>query len=200
MNLAYGLVSGFSAAHPFLRVREAYLYSALHKCVNLRVLFVCVYRDHHHGLKFGNLSRLDTSMPPALSVDLKRRIVQLRRKGLTMRDIAMQMNVSVGGVHKTPCTNEECGEYIDPSKKQTGRPPILDDDDAWYLKSLLESNPTLYLDEIKEKLEAVRNISVSMSTISRFLRSRDFTWKAVSRKALEGDEMVRACWEVETAQ
>jgi len=109
------------------------------------------------------------------------------------------MNVSVDGVHKTLCTYEECGEHTDPPKKQTGWPPILDDDDAWYLRSLLESNPTLYLDEI-EKLEAVRNISVSMSTISRFLRSRDFTWKAVSRRALEGDEKVRACWEVETAQ
>ena len=117
-----------------------------------------------------------------------------------MRDIATQMKVSVGSVHKAIRTYEECGEYLDPSKKRTGRPQILDDDDAWYLKSLLESNPTLYLDEIKEKLETVRNVSVLMATISRFLWSRDFTWKTVSRKALEGDRIVRACWEAETAQ
>ena len=139
-------------------------------------------------------------MPPALSVDIKKRIVELRREGLTMRDIATRMKVSVGAVHKALRTYEECGEYLDPSKKRTGRPPILDDDDARYLKSLLESNPTLYLDEIKEKLEIVRNVSVSMATISRFLRSRDFTWKTVSRKALERDKMVRACWEAETAK
>ena len=139
-------------------------------------------------------------MPPALSLDIKKRIVELRYKGLTIRDIATQMNVSNGGVCKTIQTHKECGEYLDPSKKRTGRPPILDDDDAWYLKSLLESNPTLYLDEIKEKLEAVRNVSVSMATISRFLRSRDFTWKMVSKKASEGDKMVRACWEAETAK
>jgi transposase len=153
-----------------------------------------------HDLKFESLSRLKIFMPPALSIDIKKRIVELRYEGLAMRDIATQMKVSVGGVHKTLRTYEECGEYLDPSKRKTGRPQILDDDDAWYLKSLLESNPTLYLDEIREKLETVRNVSVSMATISCFLRSRDFTWKTVSRKALEGDKMVRACWEAETAQ
>jgi len=139
-------------------------------------------------------------MSPALSLDIKKRIINLRRDGLIMRDIATQMKVSVGSVHKALHTYDECGEYLDPSKKRTGRPQILDDDDAWYLQSLLKSNPTLYLDEIKEKLETVRNISVSMATISRFLRSRDFTWKMVSRRALEGNQMVRACWEADTAQ
>ena len=139
-------------------------------------------------------------MPPALSVDLKQRIITLRHEGLTMRNIAERMKVSVGGVHKTLRAYEESGGPTDPSKRRTGRPQILNDGDAWYLKSLLESNPTLYLDEIKHKLEVVRGVSVSTATISRFLRSRDFTWKAVSRKALEGDKRVRACWEIETAQ
>jgi len=100
-----------------------------------------------HDLKFKILSPLDTFMPPALSVDIKKRIVELRHRGLDIRDIATQMKVSVGGVCKTFHTYEEC----DPSKKRTGRPQILDDDDAWYLKSLLESNPVLYLDQIKKK-------------------------------------------------
>jgi len=118
---------------------------------------------------------------------------------LTIHDIAAQMKVSNSGVCKAIRTHEKCGEYLDPSKKRTGRPPILDDNDAWYLKSLLESNP-IYLDEIKEKLEAVCNISVSMATIPQFLRSRDFTWKVVSRKASEGAKEVWACWEVEMAK
>jgi transposase len=107
-------------------------------------------------------------MPLALSADLKQRIVVLRCKGLTMRDVAEQMKVPVGGVHKTLRTYKEWGEHTDPSKRKTGQPQILDDDDAWYLKALLESNPT-YLDEVKHKLEVVRDVSVSMATISRFL-------------------------------
>ena len=87
-----------------------------------------------------------------------------------MRDIAAQMKVSVGGVYKTLRAYEECGEYTNPSRRRTGRPQILDDDDdTWYLKLLLESNPTLYLDEMKHKLGMVRNVSVSMATMSRFL-------------------------------
>jgi len=78
------------------------------------------------------------------------------------------------------------------------RPQILDDDDAWYLKSLLEPNPTLCPDKIK-KLKSVCNVSVLMAIISCFLQLRDFTWKMISR-VLEGDNMVRACWEVEMAQ
>lgn len=75
-----------------------------------------------HGLKF--------KMPPALSVDIKKRIVELRHKGLTICDIAAQMKVSNGGVWKTIRAHEECGEYLDPSKKRTGRPPVLNNDNA----------------------------------------------------------------------
>ena len=139
-------------------------------------------------------------MTPALSIDIKRRIVQLRQEGLTLRDIAGRLKVSIGVVHKTLEIYEEYGEYADPSKKRTGRPQILDDDDKWYLKSLLESNPSIYLDEIKQKLEAVRGVSVSMATISRFLRSWDFTWKALARPAKEANERVRTCYQTETSR
>ena len=139
-------------------------------------------------------------MTPALSIDMKRRIVQLRQEDLTLQEIAGRLMVSVGVVHKTLNIYEEYGEYTDPSKKRTGRPQILDDNDERYLKSLLESNPSIYLDEIKQKLEAVCGISVSMATISRFLRSRDFTWKVLVRPAAEANERVRTCYQTETSK
>ena len=52
-------------------------------------------------------------IPPALSVDLKQRIVALQSEGPTMHDIAEQVKVSVGSVHKTLRTYEECGELTD---------------------------------------------------------------------------------------
>lgn len=139
-------------------------------------------------------------MTPALSVDIKKRIVWLREEGLTLREIANHLQVSIGVVHKTLAIHKEYGEYTDPSKRRTGRPQLLDGDDERYLQSLLESCPSIFLDEIKQKLEAVRNVSVSMATISRFLRSRDFTWKAVSRPALEANENVRTCYQIETSR
>ena len=138
-------------------------------------------------------------MTPALSIDIKKRIVQLREEKMVLREIADCLKVSLGVVHKTLEVHNEYGEYADPSKKQTGRPQILDDEDEWYLKSLLKSNPSMYLDEIKEKLETVRGISVSMATISRFLRSRDFTRKTLARPAMEANERVRTCYQIETA-
>ena len=139
-------------------------------------------------------------MTPALSIDIKKRIVRLREEGLTLREIASQLQVSIGVAHKTLVIHGEYGEYTDPSKRRTGRPQILDGDDERYLQSLLESCPSIFLDEIKQKLEAVRGVSVSMATISRFLRSRDFTWKAISRPSLEANEKLRTCYEIETSQ
>ena len=86
-----------------------------------------------------------------------------------MREIADRLKVSVGVVHETLTIHEEDGEYTDPSKQRAGQPQILDDDDERYLRSLLESNPSIYPDEIKQKLEAVRKVSVSIATIYRFL-------------------------------
>ena len=61
-------------------------------------------------------------MPPALSVDLKRRIADLRREELIMRDIAAQMKVSVGCVHKTLRTYEGCGTTRTHQSKGQGGP------------------------------------------------------------------------------
>jgi len=82
---------------------------------------------------------------------------------LNLQEIASRFTVYVGVVPKILNIYEEYCKYTDPPKKRTGRP------------QLLESNPLIYLDKIKQKPEAVCGVSVSMATISRFVRSRDFT-------------------------
>lgn len=114
-------------------------------------------------------------MTPALPIDIKQRIVQLRW------EVANHLRVFLGVVHKTLEVHGKYGEYTDPSKRPTEWPRILDDDDGQYLKSLLGSGPPICLDEIKQKLGVARKVSVSMATVSRFLRSRGFTWKALTR-------------------
>jgi len=92
-------------------------------------------------------------MAPALSIDIEQRIIQLRQEGLALGDIAGHLEVSLGTVNKASKLHEEYRERTDPSKKRTGRAEMLNDGDEWYLKSLLESNPPIYLDEIEWKLE-----------------------------------------------
>jgi transposase len=105
-----------------------------------------------------------------MTLDIKQRIVQLRQEHLTLREIADRLKVSVGVVHKTLTIHEEDGEYTDPSKQRTGRPQILDDDDERYLRSLLESNPPIYLDEIKQSSKQSARF---LSRLPRFIASFD---------------------------
>ena len=57
----------------------------------------------------------------------------------------------------------------------------------------------MYLDEIKSRLEKVRNVLVSMWTISRFLWKQEFTRKSMAREALERNQQLQTRYEVETA-
>jgi len=56
-----------------------------------------------HDLKF-ETAQLGIFKPPASSVDLQQRIVELEREGLIVREITTEMGVPAGGTHKTPCT------------------------------------------------------------------------------------------------
>lgn len=93
----------------------------------------------------------------------------------------------------------EYGGRSDPSCGGTGEPLIVDDGEAIYLEALLEAIPSIYLDEIKFKLEKNRNVSILMSTISRFLWKLELAWKPMTREASERYQQLRACYEAETA-
>ena len=91
-----------------------------------------------------------------------------------------RLKVLVDVEHKRYRRSTEYSGYTDPSKKRMGWSKILDGDDELYLKLLSESNPSIYLNEIKEKLEAIHGVSVSMATIFRFLQSQDFILKILT--------------------
>ena len=132
------------------------------------------------------LSRLEITIPPCDRHNLRLiyqdqvETVQLQLEGLTLRETASRLKVLADVVHKRHWRSTEYSGYTDPPKKRIGWPKILDGDDELYLKSLSESNPSIYLDEIKEKLEAIHGVSVSMATISHFLRSQDFILKILT--------------------
>ncbi|KAG2130853.1 hypothetical protein DEU56DRAFT_689495, partial [Suillus clintonianus] len=69
--------------------------------------------------------------------------------------------------------------------------------DISYITSLLDANPTLYLDEIQERLFESRDIDVSLATLSRTLRRLEFSCKSLAKTAFERDELLRATWQAE---
>ena len=94
-------------------------------------------------------------------------------------------------------------EYQQPTNPFTqprGRKRALDRDDLNYLDGLLASQPGLYLDEIQDKLRDIRDIEVSLATISRTLSRITITHKVISKEALERNEHLRATWQAVMGQ
>ncbi|KAG1813516.1 uncharacterized protein BJ212DRAFT_1275069, partial [Suillus subaureus] len=58
----------------------------------------------------------------------------------------------------------------------------------------LDSNPSLFLDEIQEQLLEAQNVEVSIATLSRSLRRLAVTHKRTSKAATERNELLRATW------
>jgi transposase len=52
-----------------------------------------------------------------------------------------------------------------PYRRQRGRPRTLEQGDMHYIHSILEANPTLYVDQIQQQLFDVRDVEVSIATI-----------------------------------
>ncbi|KAH9939458.1 hypothetical protein B0H21DRAFT_679118, partial [Amylocystis lapponica] len=98
-------------------------------------------------------------MTPALSVDLKERIVQLyAQPGSTMAEIVKTLDCSIGLVSKVVNLHRVYGQVTNPTKHRTGCPSFLDHADHHYLQTILAANPCLYLDEIQHKLATVRHV------------------------------------------
>jgi hypothetical protein len=69
--------------------------------------------------------------------------------------------------------------------------------DMDFLSGLLDSRPSLFLDEIQDSLSEVHEIDVSVATISHALAHLGTTKKLVSKEALERNELLRAMWQAE---
>ena len=66
-----------------------------------------------------------------------------------------------------------------------------------YISSILEANPTLYIDEIQQRLLKAQDCNVSIATICCAVRRLVLTHKKVAWEVLERDELVWATWVAE---
>jgi len=134
-------------------------------------------------------------MPAAYSDDLKERIAHWHLdEHKSVRETAALAHVSVGLVAKVAANMQDFGQVVNPYSQRTGAPCAAEDEDLEYLREVLESSPTLFLDELQQKLETVRNTQLSISTISRMLHRINLTHKGVSRHAAQRNEELRATW------
>jgi len=135
------------------------------------------------------------------SKDLRDRVVHWRvQNNWTYRKLADMAGCSIGTV--TYILMYDCiyGTSTNPYRKRTGRPCLLDQDDCTYIDTLLNWEPTIYLDEIQDKLVEDCNRDVSIASIQRAIEHLDFTQKVVSKEAKERNDLLRAIWEGDMAQ
>jgi transposase len=95
---------------------------------------------------------------------------------------------------------EDDNEFNHSFTERRGCKRLLDRDDLNYLESILRAEPGLFLDELQDKLRTVRDIEVSIATISRTLSRLAITNKTIAKEAAERNEHLRATWEVSMAQ
>jgi hypothetical protein len=79
-----------------------------------------------------------------------------------------------------------------PFTQPRSRKRLLDRDDLNYLEAILCAEPGLFLDELQDKLRTVRDIEVSIATLSRTLSRLAITHKSVKRAILIGLQVAGA--------
>jgi transposase len=104
----------------------------------------------------------------AYSEDLRMKIVEALRQGITKSEVARSFGVSRSSVKRYAKLADE-GRSLAP-KKRPGSKPKMDETARRLLDADMEERPAATLFERREFLRQVAGISVSESTISRMLR------------------------------
>jgi transposase len=111
----------------------------------------------------------------AYSLDLRKKIVEAKERGMPTSEVAKTFGVGVSTVKRYAATARE-GRPLAP-KKHPGSKPKIDDGARRLLEADLEERPAATLPERREFLRRTCGVSVSDSTVSRMLKRLGWTRK-----------------------
>ena len=119
----------------------------------------------------------------AYSEDLRMKIVEALRRGMTKTEAARTFGVSRSSVKRYAKLAQE-GRSLVP-KKRPGSKPKMDESARRLLEADMQERPAATLSERREYLGRVCGVSVSESTVSRMLRRLGWSrkkdrWERVS--------------------
>ncbi|KAG1747921.1 uncharacterized protein EDB91DRAFT_1008950, partial [Suillus paluster] len=98
-------------------------------------------------------------MPMALSQEIRMCVVVLcYEQHRTAADIAEIVGCTERTVYNILCLYCNFGQASNPFHTSSRRPQTLDQGDLTYITSILDANPSVYLDELQEKLLVTRNV------------------------------------------
>ena len=111
----------------------------------------------------------------AYSLDLRKRIVTAKRRGMPTAEVAKTFGVGASTVKRYAALARE-GRSLVP-KKRPGSKPKMDEAARRLLEADLQERPAATLPQRREFLYLVAGVSVSDSTISRVLKRLGWTRK-----------------------
>ena len=128
----------------------------------------------------------DPGRKTAYSVDLRWRVVWQRiGLGLCYREIAQNLNISVGIAYNTFKLFEHTGDVM--AKGLRKRPKVckLDYHHQLYVITLVLDKPNIYLSELCSAIKEITDIHISSSTICKLLARYGLTRKKIQHVAAQ---------------
>ena len=110
-------------------------------------------------------------MPAPLSKDIRRRIIEAREQGDSIRKIAREKNVGVNTVVRLLALYRENGSY-EPRPLNNGRKPRLDAQTLERVRKRIEEQPDIALHELKEEFSLPMSVQALCKTINNKLGLR----------------------------
>ena len=107
----------------------------------------------------------------AYSDDLREKVLKALQSGQPAKEVAPRFDVGISWVYKINKRFRDTGSYK--ALPRSGRPRKLNEEDVSKISEMVKKNPSLTLDEIKEK----GNFTTSYSTIYRALQRLGHTHK-----------------------
>lgn len=102
-----------------------------------------------------------------IHAEVRKKIVEARKNGLKIGEICRAYGVGKTAVFRLLKQERETGD-ISPRTHLRGRKPAMDENGLQQLRELLDSQPDITLEEIKEKM----GLSISISAISKIIRHK----------------------------
>ena len=136
------------------------------------------------------MASFESKRTKAYESDLRWRMVyQSSVQGLTLREIASNLNVDHSTVCRVLKIFEETGN-VEPGKS-SGRPKTLNVYDEFIIIENVLENPSIYLHEIKEDLRTTTGRELDESTICRFLHRNGFSRQKLRLVAQQRNQELR---------
>ena len=107
----------------------------------------------------------------AYSNDLREKILKALNNGQKVKDVAARFDVGINWVYKIRRRFRDTGNYE--ALPRSGRPRKLKEEDMQKISALINANPSLTLDKLKEE----GNFNASRITIYRALKKLKITYK-----------------------